>query len=191
MKQLACCAALVVWCSLSCSDPVAPPAQGAFSASVTAASPQPAGKMCPSGAAQSFEAPTVTEPKDKLSTSTYAEKLIDGENGAEMSCTVKGKDTFSFDARIDYRNRTLELTGGVVNPNLEGTARVVVFDQTKLSTPLTSGAGECTIRVVTNSNGPQIRAGSMWASFDCPGVQAAPSDYCRANGVFVLENCNQ
>ena len=37
----------------------------------------------------------------------------------------------------------------------------------------------------------QAKAGSMWASFACPSVEAPPSEYCTASGFFVLENCEQ
>lgn len=36
----------------------------------------------------------------------------------------------------------------------------------------------------------QIKSGSIWASFECPQIDSAPSGACALEGVIVFENCD-
>lgn len=186
-----CVTAAIALGALSCSDPVAPPAQGAFNVSLSSVSP-PNGKQCPSGAASSFDVPSLlsSKPTEILTTNTYLHSVIDGDN-AKVSCSVKGSSSFTFSGRIDAQGRVLELSDGVLSNNMTGTARVMVVDSTKLSSALTSPAADCTIKVVSNSKGVQVKSGSLWAEFSCVSVEHQPADGCGAKGVFVLENCTE
>lgn len=187
-----CVTAAVALGALSCSDPVPPAAQGAFRASVGSAG-LPAGKACPSGAASTFEVPIVetTKPTEVLTNSTYLHSAIDGEGDAKVSCSVKGSSSFTFSGRISSLGKVLEVSDGVLANNMSGTARISVWNSQTLSSPLTSPAADCTITVVSNQKGVQVKAGSIWAQFTCKTVEHAPSDACDAKGTFVFENCSE
>jgi hypothetical protein len=188
-----CVTAAIALGALSCSDPVPPPAQGAFNVSLSSVSP-PNGKACPSGAAVSFDVPSVYATgklTEVLTTNTYLHSAIDGEGDAKVSCSVKGSSSFTFSGRIASQGRVLELSDGVLTNNMTGTARVMVTDSAKLSSALTSPAADCTIKVVSNSKGVQVKSGSLWAEFSCVSVEHQPADGCGAKGVFVLENCTE
>jgi hypothetical protein len=191
-----CVTAVVALSALACSDPVPPASQGAFIASVRSVSPAPVGKMCPSGAALTFDVPNLNDktPAEDLDGDTYLHKIIDGEDASKVTCTVKGKSSFSFGGRIELGARALEITGGTMDASMKGTARITL---TNSGTPgfshaLSAPSANCVIDAsAMTAGGLQVKAGSMWASFSCPSVEAQPSDYCKADGFFVLENCSQ
>lgn len=188
-----CVTAVFALGALACSDPVPPPAQGAFIASVKPASPPPVGKSCPA-AAFTYDVPNVwdTKPAEVLDADTFMHKIIDGESGASVSCSVKGGSTFSFSGNIQLGVKGLEITNGTLDASLKGTARITVKDRSHLSAPLVSPGGICTIDAAkAPGNNYQVQPGSMWAKFDCSSVEAIPNDSCRADGYFVLENCEK
>jgi hypothetical protein len=201
-----CVTAVVALGALACSDPVPPPAQGAFIASVNSVSPTPAGKMCPSGAATTFDVPSVliddpTEDcKKRLKTTgscvldadTYVYREIDGSDGAEVSCKVHGSSTFTFSGRIALGGKTFEITDGTLDASKKGFARITIGNSQKLSSPLSAPSANCIVNAAAApGNNFQVKAGSMWASYSCPSVEHQPSDYCKSDGFFVLENCSQ
>lgn len=194
-----CVTAVVALGAAACSDPVPPPAQGAFNASVYSVSPPVANKMCPSGAALTYEVPTVPAPTAKdpdpsLSGSNYEHKIIDGQDSSSVHCSVKsGSAGISFEGRISLAGKAIEISGGSLPDKKTGTARMTF---TKSSTPgfsnaLSSPAGGCMVDAVINDKGIQAKAGSIWAHFSCAGIDHEPSDHCRSEGFFVLENCDQ
>jgi hypothetical protein len=87
--------------------------------------------------------------------------------------------------------QVLEITNGQLTNNMQGTARVTVSNSMGLSSALTSTPPDCTVTVAVTDKGPQVKPGSLWASFSCPSVEHAPGEACGAKGVFVLENCSQ
>jgi hypothetical protein len=188
-----CVTGIVALGALACSDPVPPPAQGAFIASVNSVSPSPAGKACPAGAAFTYDVPneTETKPTEVLSASTYLHKIIDGEDASTVRCQVSGSSTFTFSGRISLGGKALEISDGMLGADKKGTARITVTNSSRISTSLSAPSANCTIGVVNTNGAPQVKAGSMWASFSCASVEAQPSDYCKADGFFVLENCDQ
>ncbi len=196
-----CVTAVVALGAVACSDPVPPPAQGAFNASVYSVSPPVQGKMCPSGAALTYEVPSVplptpTHPEvQNLDADTYLHKIIDGEDSSTVHCAVKsGSAGISFEGRISLGGKAIEISGGKLPDKKSGTARLTF---TKSSSPgfsnsLSSAAGGCTVEAVVGEKGViQAKAGSMWAHFACTGIDHEPSDHCRSEGYFVLENCDQ
>jgi len=190
-----CVTAVVALGALGCSDPVPPPAQGAFWANVKSVSPAPAGKMCPSGASLTFEVPT-TDPTlgQTLDANTYVVHKIDGEDQAEVSCTVKGGGPFTLEGTIKLGSKALSISGGTIGTDKKGTARITLQDS---GTPGFSGALSAPSAnyvidaAAATGNNFQVKAGSIWAHFECPSVEQPPSGYCKADGFFVLENCNQ
>ena len=185
-----CVTAIVALGALSCSDPVPPAAQGAFIVNLKSGV---SGRACPSGASFTYDVPSVlaSTPTEILTSSTYLHWTVDGESDSKVSCTVKGSSSFTFAGRIASGVETLEISDGVLTNNMTGTARVSVANGMKLSNALTSAAADCTITVVNNSKGVQVKPGSIWAQFSCPSVIHEPGDGCAASGTFVLENCSQ
>jgi hypothetical protein len=152
--------------------------------------------MCPSGAALTFDVPTVldTKPTEVLDADTYLHKIIDGESSSKVNCSVKGKSTFTFGGRIELGPRALEISNGTMDASMKGTARITLTDSGMpgFSHALSAPSANCTIDAsMASGGGLQVKAGSMWAAFNCPSVEAQPSDYCKADGFFVLENCSQ
>jgi hypothetical protein len=189
-----CVTAVFALGALSCSDPVAPPAQGAFLASIKAPSPSPAGKRCPTSVSFTYDVPSIltSKPLEALDQDTYLHKTVDGEDNASVSCKVAGSSSFNFSGRIVLGGRALSIANGTLGADKKGTAQITVTNSESLSNSLVSPTPNCVVNAAADaSNRFQVKAGSMWASFTCPSVEAQPTDYCSANGFFVLENCEQ
>ena len=177
--------------------PVPPPAQGAFWATVKPVSPQPAGKACSAGARLTFDLPALDPtsiPSQTLDADTYEHKLIDGEDMAEVKCSVKGASSYILEGTIAQGVKSLAISSGTLGTDQKGTARITLRAS---GTPgffgsLTAPSANCVIdaapAVAVNY---QVKPGSIWAHFSCASVEQAPSDYCQAEGYFVLENCDQ
>lgn len=170
-------------------DVMVPAAQGAGVFSLRAQSPAIQGKMCPVVSLTSA-LPAVDGPS-MLDANTYVKHIADGEGTAAVSCKVSGNLRFTFEGSLQLGRVALKIQNGVVGDDKLGTADVTVADAQNLQGSLSS-ATPCSIDA-TNSAGQnfQVKAGSMWAAFDCPSVEQAPSDSCAASGVFVLENCER
>jgi hypothetical protein len=190
-----CVTAVLAFGALACSDPVPPPAQGAFLAHVKSPSPLPEGKQCRIGGAFTYDIPVIfaTKPLEQLDADTYLHKAVDGEKGASVSCSVKGSSTFSFSGEYTQGDSlSLSISSGTIGADGKGTALISIYNSTKLSTALTSPGATCTIDAAKGANNNfQVKPGSMWAAFNCAAVDAPPSDSCSADGFFVLENCDQ
>lgn len=203
-----CVTAVVALGAVACSDPVPPASQGAIWVKIQANSPAPAGKSCPSGTSTTYDVPHVdpnvinqeTNRGEVLDDFTYLHWIVDGQNQSTVSCSVKGGDTFTFSGRLkgptvgaDGKSGlgSIEITDGTLDATHKGTATISITDTAALSSALTSPPGACTVDAVKNNGNHQVQPGSIWASFSCTSVEAQPSDYCKANGFFVLENCSQ
>jgi len=174
--------AVPVLAALGCSDPVPLPAQGAISLSI-----QNKEASCP----ESGFTYEVGAPKPP-SVSSPGDSVIDGESGAAISCSVRGKGTFTFSGSLhgvtlDSKHYpiTVNFTNGTVDATGKGTASLSVY------TPVLAGnfnsSEPCTVQVV----GGQIKGGSMWATFTCPSITTAPSGKCQiGTSVIVFENCD-
>jgi hypothetical protein len=189
--------AVVALGALGCSDPVPPPAQGAFWANVKSVSPQPAGKSCPSGASLTFDVPQANEnasPPEVLDADNYKLRKIDGEDQAEVSCSVKGGGTFTFEGSIKFGARALSISSGTIGDNKKGTARISLraSGSPGFSGSLSAPSPNCVIdAAAAPGNRFEVAPGRIWAHFQCPSVEQPPSDFCQAEGYFVLENCDQ
>ena len=192
-----CVTAVVALGAVACSDPVPPPAQGAFWAHIVSVSPPVPGKMCPSGAALTYDVPVVdmTSPTESLTDSRYLHKIIDGENASTVKCSVKaGSGGISFEGRVSLGGKALEISSGTLPDKISGTARITFTksDSPGFSNALSSPAGGCTVNAVLGKDKVvQAKAGSMWAHYSCTAIEHEPSDSCKSDGYFVLENCDQ
>ena len=182
--------AVPVLAALGCSDPVPLPAQAAITLSIakpvgTAAVP---GKDC--GVTQTYQVGDPTPPN----TITHGDSVIDGDKGASVACSVRGKGPFTFSgsvhaAALDSNKNpiTVTFTDGQVGADmLNGTATVSVFTP-QLAGTFNSEPGACKISVLHG----QIKPGSIWATFSCPGISAPPALLCAiSESVIVFENCD-
>jgi hypothetical protein len=128
----------------------------------------------------------------------FGDRLIDGEHGASIKCSVHGSGPYTFSGTIKGTSSekdpvTLTITSGVVNADkTTGTATVAVYTP-QLAGTFSSAEGACTITVV----GQQIKAGSVWATIACDSVTSSSTGQgCSIGPVsstittFVLENCD-
>lgn len=175
----------------------APPAQGAFWANVRSVSPPVAGKTCPAGASLSFDLPAV-EPAgaapETLDANTYLHTLIDGEGAAQVKCAVKGALSYTLEGNITLGAKSFALSRATLGADRKGAAQITLRDSGSpgFSGALSSPTANCMLDAAAAAgNNYQVKAGSIWAHFVCASVEQAPSDYCQAEGYFVLENCDQ
>jgi len=133
----------------------------------------------------------VTTVDEALDDQTYLHWVIDGEEGAGVKCTVQGNGSF-FEGRISAGGKTLDISSGTLDATLKGKATITVGSTSQISGQLTSPPVSCTINA-SNAGGTryEVAPGHIWATYDCPGVEQQPSNYCSARGTFVLENCNK
>jgi hypothetical protein len=173
------------------NDPQPLPAQGAVVFSIEPASTAPAGASCPTSAFTSSIPDTSMTPAEALDADTFMHKVIDGEDGAAVSCHVEEQDGFVFAGDVKLGGRGLRIEGGTLSADRTGNATITVIDNLRLPGDLSSSEA-CVVNAMLGSgNNFQVHAGAMWAQFSCAAVEAPPSDACSANGFFVLENCAQ
>ena len=175
--------------ALGCSDPVPRPAQGNLTLSIQ---PPDGPGTCPvpghTYVVGNPLGPNNAKPGDRL---------IDGEAGANIKCSVHGSATFTFSGTIKGTTSvgapdkvTFTISSGVINADkLTGTASIAV-NTTGLAGNYTSAANGCTIAVVPG----QVKAGSLWATATCPSITdpTSPGKACKVGDTttFVLENCD-
>lgn len=173
------------------NDPQPPSAQGAVTFSVKPITPPPAGASCPASAFTSSVPDTSMVPAEALDANNYQRRVIDGVEGAAVTCRVAEQAGFVFAGEVKLGGRALRIEEGTLSEGRTGTATITVIDSQLLPGAFNSSE-PC---VVNGMKGPgnnfQVKAGSMWAQFSCAAVVAPPSDSCAANGYFVLENCAQ
>ncbi|HKO46231.1 MAG TPA: hypothetical protein VJV79_00825 [Polyangiaceae bacterium] len=121
------------------------------------------------------------------------DRLIDGENGATIKCSVNGSGPFTFSASIQGRSTlnervTMTIADGVINADkLNGTATVSV-NTPELNNTHFSPPSSCPVTVI----GSEVKPGSMWAKVTCPKISepsAATSCTVGTTTTFVIENC--
>jgi hypothetical protein len=173
------------------SASVPPPAQGASHYAVQAPSPASAGKSCPVAALDAAIPDLTNSPTETLTALRYLHKVIDGEDAVVFHCKVSGASTYSFEGSMQQAGRSLTIKNGLLSASEKGTADVTVEDAHALPSRLASSQPCVVSAAPASDNNFQIRPGSMWASFECPTLEAAPSTSCKAEGFFVLENCAQ
>jgi hypothetical protein len=149
-------------------------------AQITAAPPNstPAGKAC-------SISPHTLSIGTPPSTTTLGVPVIDGQS-AEVTCSVSGTGTFSFDATVEYGNVSLSISDGSITDGGTGSASIELTD--------TEGAlSSANCSVVVGEDDLEVAPGRIWARFECPGMgnDSQPSLWCASEGIFILENCNK
>lgn len=190
-------AALLLF-ALACSEGPGVIPQGGAHFTTSSSSSAPADTSCPTPG----YTVAIGDPAPDLNSDVSGKTLPDGVNGADVSCTVKGRDRVTFSGSLlgrntnDERQAEIRFTNGVIEDGGTGTVNV------SLTTPIsTSTVGSltlesespCTITGVTNSDGDQFGDGVLWGRFNCNAMVTSrqPSTFCRTTGVVVFENCNR
>jgi len=174
--------------ALGCSDPVPRPPQGNTTLSIQVAATGPSNCPVPG------KTYIVGNPKGPNS-SDAGDRLIDGEHGATIKCSVHGNGPFTFSGTIkglssESDKVTLTMTNGVVNADkLTGSVTVAV-NTPQLAGNFTSAEGACTVGVI----GGNVKPGSLWATLSCPVITEPTTSKTCGVGMptttFVLENCD-
>lgn len=160
----------------SCSDPVPPAAQGAFTAEFGNAP----GNTCPA-----------TTPSSVLKvgdvTRTGKATVADGENGASVTCTVvPSPGGLSANGSISLGSATLTMSG-VSFVGTTGTGKVLLRGSNTAGTYSPVKDSTCTFELL------QGDAGRIWATFECPTMETSNGAVSRcavSDGLVVFENCN-
>jgi hypothetical protein len=177
-------AVVAVFGTMSCSDPVPPPAQASLFFVVG-----PPGVMGPGCAISGSYVATIGE-GPKASTGNPGARAVDGQDNAKIGCRVSGGPTFSLSGSAQKGATGFNLLGGTISQG-SGQGRISVAGPGTAGSNLVSEENGC---MLNTSRAPyQIAPGNVWATFDCPLVlnSTDPGSRCSARGEFVFENCEQ
>ena len=169
----------VIVAGLGCSDPTSAAPQGAFN--VTFGNANGTGVTCPA-----------TNPSAQLMVGTVGSaqhaSVIDGEDGATVSCAVRKSGTgFLVSGSIQKGTATFYLGAVNVGEGMsnEGTVSVSGANTGGKSYGPEDGTA-CSFHVIDAAEG------RAWLSFECPHVVTGSSDaeQCSLyNGYLIFENC--
>jgi hypothetical protein len=117
--------------------------------------------------------------------------LVDGDQGANVSCTVASAGTDQFNlALILQQQPTLhfEVYGTIGKTGGAG----VTINESQGTNSISDN--NCTLSIVKNANGTfgQVKPGAIWAHYTCSNLKAkgsAGGGVCSASGAFIFENC--
>jgi|SRR5579859_1490588 len=199
----------------ACSDPVAPASQAAVSIYLTTSVNAMAGVSCPASP-HWVNVPFAKGGGQQVFAHTKNATAIDNQDQMSVSCTVKDNGG-PFEVNATLKSPATDpVTGMPVNPTnvtlqttitagQSATGTVTVLDNTTATTyssaDAMSGAAAptCMFSVVppaTASDPPNVAAGRIWASVNCPSFRDPGSSNLKetcsiTNGYIVLENCGQ
>lgn len=165
-----------------CSGSAPPPPQGDATIHIIAASPPPNQTSC------NVQAHNAQIGDNAPSSTSPGSRVRNGNHGAYVHCTVKGKSTFSVSGSMRMGSVSFTISGQGIPATGDGKAAISSFDSTTSFTMQSPADTPCTVTPI------QIAGGRIWASFACPGFvnPSSPSTtYCQSNGFFVFENCGQ
>jgi hypothetical protein len=176
-------AAVLSALSLSCSDPAPTPAAVGLTLGIAPSSIPMQGFQCnTSGLTKTIgdPAPQGTNPGNRVN---------DGDSGVKVDCKVSGKSSFSVSASIEQgKSVKFSMSGGTIDKATgKGTFNASLY------TPETLGlasdpATPCTFDL--NPAPPyEVNGGTLYATWNCPVMKAAPTTACNASGTIVLEFC--
>lgn len=181
-----------------CTDSTAPPqsrlaGRGAVAEMITT---PPGGPGCQAASAE-FTAPANVDPVSGTHASLYcdlslangcapsANVVVDGDNGATVKCSVTGGgDAFNVNAN---------LASGDVAFSIQGTLGGIGGKAFVSSSHAQHNLQDSQCDVVIEPNKGEIKAGAIWAAFDCQafGDVSTGQNGCRASGKFIFENCDK
>lgn len=170
--------------AMSCGDAVPPPGEGAVVISTSASSAAPIGQGfgCDASTALVWANNDVAP-----STVSAGELLVDGRDGAGVSCTVSGGGPYTVRAEVSNGGSRFALNG-TVNADGKGTAYVEFWDPKRYATV---SDPSCTIE--TGTGNLTIASGSIWATVNCSNLKVTGDAYfwCAARAVVVFKSCGE
>jgi hypothetical protein len=179
---------------LGCSDPPAPPAQGAVEITINAessgacshASGQATAPQDPPGNPNAVATALSCDLSRGCKPDQYVR--VDGDSGSSVSCTVSPSgDGFGVSVSISDGSRLTFAASGSVN----GSGGTMQISQSGANTNH-EGLYDSTCTITIDPNRGLVKKGAIWARFDCPHFAAqnsAGGEQCDAVGSFIFENC--
>jgi len=172
--------------ALGCEEPVPPTPQGGFQVNFV-----DTGAECPHKSHQSV--------MGIISQSARTQIAIDGVKGAEIACTVSGKDLgpYTIDANMTFEG-TEVLTISV--PKIDGKATEAAPAQGSVgfSSAVTGGdffSSDKPCDFYIEAGGPAgsegVKPASAWLSFKCPSIVESNTTCGLGESYVLIENCGQ
>ncbi|MEJ7727850.1 MAG: hypothetical protein WKG00_01400 [Polyangiaceae bacterium] len=170
---------------LGCSDPVPPTPQGAYAA--TFIDP---GIDCNSAGHNITMGEVTPDTKDKL--------LKNGEDGAEISCSVTGSGSFDVSAKgfrsssflkIDVKGLKSKGNGGPTADNPAPGAVTFASANTAGNTYGSTPDAPCDFWFFEDTN-QDVAAGRAWLTFSCGAIVLDENSTCQLSTSYaIFENC--
>ena len=194
-------AAAFVLVVAGCSDPVAPAPRGNVSFTLAGCTTYSGGvgadRNEPNLALRSEQLPATDGTRP-------GRRLEDGQDGANISCSVDGGDTNSIEARIFgtqshpsnsiIENVGINITSGwIQKTETGGKGEALIGIQTGGVHYRNVEGTTCELSLESPNLGSQftVAPGRVYARFDCPELEDPPVKGCRAFGAFVFERCEE
>lgn len=173
-------ASLLALSALSCGDAVPPPAEAAVSITLSPSGTAGAQYTC------SFHTLSWTSGTAPTSNETGG-LLVDGQDGASVSCKVKGDGTYTITGSVKFEDSRFDL-GGSISESGTGTVSVSLWDK-NLLTSIQDPA--CTITVGQSSLA--VESGALWAQVACSHFTTPDNRYlwCAGTGIVVFKSCEE
>lgn len=180
MLRVACLAFPLVAFALlgGCSDPVPPTPQGAFNIQFT-----DTGVDCPIASHRS-EVGTISDSKKTA-------VVIDGVEGATVSCSVSGAGPFNVSAKIVLGSDGITLSIPAINAGatqMSPAAGSLSFFSDRTAGDAFSSS-KCNF-YFKEGTGEGVAGGKLWVSFVCPEVIESTNKCGLSESHLILENCD-
>jgi len=181
MLRVACLAfPLVAFAFLGgCSDPVPPTPQGAFNVQF-------------SDTGQDCDIASHRSEAGVISASNRGAVLIDGMNGAQVTCSVSGSGPFNVSAKIVLGSDGINVSIPAINAGatLDSPAKgsFLFFSDRTAGDAFSSSSCNFYFKEGT---GEGIAAGKLWVSFNCPEVLESMNTCGISESHVIFENCDQ
>lgn len=183
-------AAALALLSLGCSDAAPTPAAVGLQLSVIYPDIAPPGTTCPATGSNGLG-----DPPPSAGPLRAGGRITDGNSDVDVKCTVRGESSFAVSAEIAQGPLKFNVSGGTIDSATgTGTFNASFFSPAAGNSFATEDE-PCQFDLSTQAgqeDAPQVKAGTLFARFNCPTVwnrgSATPAA-CGASGVLVLEYC--
>jgi hypothetical protein len=126
----------------------------------------------------------------EVSDSTKQKLYSNGEDGAEVECSVVGSGSFNATGKIYKGGSILQISIGSIAASATAAAPAigsVSFASEK--TQASYNSNECQFYFVPNTD-EGVDSGKLWVAFKCPTITSEQS-VCKIDvGYVILENCS-
>jgi len=164
-----------------CGEEIPPTPQAAFAVNF-----QDSGAECPHK--------SHTTDVGMISGAARTTVLVDGVNGADISCTVSGAGPFSVNAKVIVGADGLVITVPAITTGAKkdapATGGVSFFSATTLKSFNSASDTPCSFYFLDGT--PEgVAPGKAWMAFTCPKMIESMSTCAIGESYVILENCNQ